>query len=172
LRGCGISDVLINYLPSLRGEPIQFYSCFISYSSSDQEFAERLHADLQNKGVRCWYAPENLKIGDKFRVRIEESIRVHDKMLLILTAQSIQSAWVQDEVEAALEKERREKRVVLFPIRLDDAVMQTNQAWAASVRRTRHIGDFSGWENHASYKNALDRLMRDLAQLPPQPVTP
>ena len=32
--------------------PIQFYSCCISYSSKDQGFAERLHADLQVKGMR------------------------------------------------------------------------------------------------------------------------
>ena len=25
-------------------EPIQFYSCFISYSTKDQDFAMRLHA--------------------------------------------------------------------------------------------------------------------------------
>jgi uncharacterized protein YjbI with pentapeptide repeats len=49
LRGCGLPDVLIEYLPSLLSQPIQFYSCFISYSTKDQPFAERLHADLQNK---------------------------------------------------------------------------------------------------------------------------
>jgi len=36
---------------------------FISYSSKDQAFAERLHADLQNKGVRCWFAPHDLPIS-------------------------------------------------------------------------------------------------------------
>jgi Pentapeptide repeats (8 copies)/TIR domain len=57
LRGCGVPDDLIAYIKSIAGA-IQFYSCFISYSSKDQEFAERLHADLQAKGVRCWFAPE------------------------------------------------------------------------------------------------------------------
>ena len=32
LRGCGLPDALIEYLPSLLGEPVQFYSCFISYA--------------------------------------------------------------------------------------------------------------------------------------------
>ncbi len=41
LRGCGVPDSLIEYLPSLLGamQPIQFYSCFISYSSKDHDFA-------------------------------------------------------------------------------------------------------------------------------------
>jgi hypothetical protein len=139
------------------------YSCFISYSTKDQEFAERLHADLQNKGVRCWFAPEDLKIGDHFRNKIDESIRVHDKLLIILSENSIQSPWVTTEVESAFEREHRQKdQPVLFPIRLDSGVMQTEQAWAGEIRRRRHIGDFSGWKNHDSYKKAFDRLVRDL----------
>ena len=52
------------------------------------------------------------------------------------------------EVEAAFEKERKQKRTVLFPIRLDDAVMETDEAWAAEIRRTRQIGDFRKWKEH------------------------
>src|SRR5208337_4584023 len=72
LRGCGVPKAFVTYIPSLVGsvQPIQFYSVFISYSSQDQAFAERLHADLQSKKVRCWFAPEDLKIGEKFRVTI------------------------------------------------------------------------------------------------------
>jgi hypothetical protein len=51
-----------------------FYACFISYSRKAEELAERLYADLQNKGIRCCYAPEDLRVEDKFRGRIEESI--------------------------------------------------------------------------------------------------
>jgi len=57
----------------------RFHSCFISYSTVDQEFAERIHADLQKNGIRCWFAPEDLKIGDRFFDRISESIHAHDK---------------------------------------------------------------------------------------------
>ena len=133
-----------------------------SYSSKDESFAKRVHADLQGKGVRVWFAPEDLKIGDKFRSRIDEAIRVYDKLLIVLSENSINSAWVEKEVETAFEKEQKEKRTVLFPVRLDDAVMQTDLAWAADIRRTRHIGDMSAWKDHDHYQAAFDRLMRDL----------
>jgi hypothetical protein len=58
---------MITYNKSLVGQPFQYYSCFISYSSRDEALAQRLHADLQVDGVRCWFAPEDLKIGDEFR---------------------------------------------------------------------------------------------------------
>jgi hypothetical protein len=162
LRGCGLPESLITYYPSLLLDPIQFYSCFISYSSKDHEFAERLHADLQNKGVRCWFAPEDLKIGDRIRDRIDESIRLHDKLLLILSENSVSSLWVGDEVEAAFERERRENRTVLFPIQIDDAVAESTMGWAAAIRRTRHVGDFTRWKDHDSYQKAFERLLRDL----------
>jgi len=165
LRGCGLPDTYIDYLPSLLNDPIQFYSCFISYSSKNHEFAERLYADLQNKGVRCWFAPEDLRIGDKFRQRIDESIRLHDKVLLVLSEDSISSAWVENEVENALEREHNAKRLVLFPIRIDEAVVNTQMAWAASLRRQRHIGDFTSWKNHDAYQQSFDRLLRDLKVL-------
>jgi TIR domain/Pentapeptide repeats (8 copies) len=164
LRGCGLPDALISYLPSMVSSmsPIEFYSSFISYSAKDTPFAERLYADLQSKGVRCWYAPEDLKIGEKIRVGIDQSIRVHEKLLLILSRYSVKSEWVEKEVEAAMERERRENRIVLFPIRLDDAVMKIENGWPADVRRSRNIGDFRGWKTHDSYQKSFDRLMRDL----------
>ena len=164
LRGAGVPEPFIREMRALVNamEPIQFYSCFISYSSKDGEFAERLHADLQSKNVRCWFDREDMKIGDRIRPRIDEAIRVHDKLLLVLTENSMKSPWVEKEVETAFEKERKQGRTVLFPIRLDDAVMGAEEAWAADIRRTRHIGDFCGWKEHDKYRVAFERLMRDL----------
>lgn len=162
LRGCGLPDNVIDYLPSLINAPIQFYSCFISYSSRDEKFAKRLHADLQDNGVRCWFAPKDMKIGDKIRTRIDEVIRVHEKLLLVLSDKSIDSEWVEKEVETAFERERETKRTVLFPVRLDNSVMKRKTGWAADIKRTRHIGDFRNWKDHDAYHQNLQTLLRDL----------
>jgi TIR domain/Pentapeptide repeats (8 copies) len=131
LRSCGLPDALIDYLPSLLNEPFQFYSCFISYASKDHAFAERLHADLQNKGVRCWFAPEDLKIGDRLRPRIDETIRLYDKLLLVLSKTSVTSQWVEQEVETALARERQQGTTILFPVRIDNTVMTLETGWPA-----------------------------------------
>ncbi len=149
--------------PSQQGKPAGLlFTCFISYSSHDHTFAEKLHADLERHGVQCWFAPHDMKIGDKIRQRIEDSIQEHDKLLLVLSEHSVESVWVESEVETAFEKERQQKWLVLFPIRLDDSVMQTRYAWAAEIRRTRNIGDFRGWTQPDAYQQALNRLLRDL----------
>ncbi len=162
LRGCGVPVQLIKFTGTPAGQGTAFYSCFISYSSQDQSFAERLYADLRAKNLRCWFAPEDLKIGDRFQERIEESIRLFDKVMIVLSENSMKSRWVEREVNAAREREDRENRTVLFPIRIDDAVMNAPQPWAADIRRSRHIGDFSRWKDHDLYTMGFERLLRDL----------
>ena len=175
LLGAGIPQNFIDYLPSLLGQPIQFYSCFISYSSKDDEFAQRLHADLQAAKVRVWFAPEDMKTGDRIRDRIDESIRIYDKLLIVLSEASINSDWVETEVETALEKEQNIKTkenprpTVLFPIRIDSATEKSKLPWVRKIRHERHITDFSAWKDHDNYKKALDRLLRDLKASEPPP---
>jgi TIR domain/Pentapeptide repeats (8 copies) len=162
LRGCGLPESLIEYLPSLRGEALQFYSCFISYSSKDQMFADRLYADLQNAGVRCWFAPHDLPIGAKTWDAIDEAIRLRDKLLVILSKASIGSDWVEDEVNKAYAEERDRKTTVLFPVRIDNVVMTTQEPWARKLRDQRNIGDFRQWRSVARYSKSLERLLRNL----------
>jgi len=182
LRGCGLSDLDIAYAklaaPGLDAEqvsqiiydihniyldqPIQFYSVFISYSSKDDAFAKRLHDDLQDSGVRCWFAPEDLKIGDRIRLTIDHQIRMREKLIVIVSENSLKSEWVGNEVEAALVQERVSGKDVLFPIRLDDAVLNSRDDWAAKIKRRRNIGDFSNWKDDTEYQKMFQRLLRDL----------
>lgn len=162
LRGCGVPEEFIAYASSLVGKAIEYYSCFLSHSSKDHEFTRRLYDALQGRNIRTWYAPEDLKIGDRFRHRIEESIRMHDKLVLILSAHSVASDWVETEVEAAMEREGKEKRDVLFPIAIDDEGFDSQEPWAKDIRRKRHIGDFRAWKQHDDFERAFDRLVSDL----------
>jgi hypothetical protein len=143
-------------------KPIQYYSCFISYSSRDEILARRLHADLQDQGVRCWFAPHNLRPGTLIRKGIDDAIQLQDKLLLILSEHSVQSGWVGYEVETALAREIRQQREILFPIRLDNAVFHSTAHWAVSLRDQRHIGDFAHWADPEHYQKAFQRLLHHL----------
>lgn len=139
-----------------------YHSCILSYATEDQDFAEKLHADLTSQGVSCWFAPHDLKMGDKLRDKIYEAIQRQDKLLIVLSEHAIGSAWVEEEVDAAIDREHQQKDTyLLFPIRLDDQVLQTSKAWAIAVRQ-RYIGDFRQWTDDAMYQRALQRLLRDL----------
>ena len=65
-------------------------------------------------------------------------------------------------MKAALAKERKEKRTVLFPVRVDRAVFESPFDWATEIRHERNIGDFTHWKDHDEYQKVFDRLLRDL----------
>ncbi len=160
LRAVGLTDAEIDYLPSLFSpSAIEYASCFISYSHRDESFTTRLYGDLRRAGVQCWYAPEDIKIGDRIDEAIGIGIQGQDKLLLVLSSDSVQSGWVEHEVRQALRKEEKERRMVLFPIRLDDAIEECPYDWATLIRRNRHIGDFRDLHQ---YEDRFQRLLRDL----------
>ena len=157
-------------MKSLTGAAIDFYSCFICYSSNDQGFADRLYADLQAKGVRCWYAPHDIQGGKKIHEQIDQAIRLHDKLLLVLSEHSMDSEWVKTEVYNARQQEAKENKRKLFPISLTeyDQVRQW-RAFDADIGkdmarevREYYIPDFTHWKDLDAYQKAFERLLRDL----------
>lgn len=103
-----------------------------------------------------------MPIGAKIRDTIDEAIRGTGKMLLVLSANSMASNWVEKEFETAFEEEQRRRDVVVFPVRLDNSPFASTQSWIADIRRARHIGDFSEWTNDVPYRAAFHRLLHDL----------
>lgn len=177
LRECGIPDVLITYLPSLVGAGIDFYSSFISYSHKNEEFAQRLHSRMQQEHLRVWYAPEDIAGGKKLHEQIFDAIRVHDKLLFVLSEHSMNSEWGSTEIRRARKREREEHRQVLFPIRL--VKWDKIAAWEcfdadsgkdlAVEIREYYIPDFSNWKDHDKFEAEFAKLIRDLKH-PREPV--
>jgi TIR domain/Pentapeptide repeats (8 copies) len=162
LRGVGIPDEWIDFYRATMMQPIQYHSVFISYSSDDESISKRLHADLQANGVRCWFAPHDLKPGDYFREKIDEAIHMQDKLLLILSEKSVKSKWVKYEANRALDREVNQERMILFPVRLDETILHTNDRWAVDIRSRRHISDFTNWKDHTTYQRSFYQLLRQL----------
>jgi TIR domain len=162
VRGTGVPDSFIEHMHLLIASPMEYHTVFISSSGLDQAFAERLYADLQDKSVQCWMAPHDLRPGDYHHSRIDEAIHRHEKVLLLLSEHAVNSSWVKHEVQIALAREINQDRTILFPLRLDQAVMQTKVDWAVRLRESRHIGDFTAWQDDAAYQQAFSILLRDL----------
>jgi hypothetical protein len=148
----------------------EFYSCFVSYSTRDEEFAQQLYGDLRESGVQCWFAPHDVVGGKKLHHQIDEAIRAHERVLLILSESSMASEWVRTEIAKARQLEMKESRQVLFPIGL--ASYDRIRGWECfdadtgkdSAREIReyYIPDFSQWRNDSLYRGAFQRLLNSL----------
>jgi len=170
LRGCGVPDRLIEYAASLWSRPIQFYSCFVSHSSKDHNFAEQLYADLQDNGVPCWFAPHKIQPGKRLHDQSDHAIRLYDRLLLILSDNSMKSEWVKTEIAYGRRKEINEGRQVLFPISLvpfsqikDWKCLESDTGTDLSREiRQYYILDFSNWKERRSYERTLEHLVEAL----------
>ena len=185
LKGCGLADWEIEaarlYDPHLsasdrgdiiykidallRDNPIQFYSCFISYSHADKDFARRLHDELQNRGIRCWLDEKQLLPGDEIHEEVDRAIRLRDKVLLCCSETSLSSWWVDREIKAAIAKERRshakdgKKKLALIPLNLDGYMFEWDGSHAITLQ-DRLVADFTDWEqDDAKFEEQFERVV-------------
>lgn len=167
LRGVGLPEKFITAQPLFGIDASDYHSCFISFSTRDKKFAERLYMDLQMSGVRCWFAPHDLLIGAVTYDEIDRQITRLDKLVIVLSKSSLASQWCEDEVMKAYAEERRRKSKILLPVQVDDTAMKTKEPWASKLRDQRNIGDFRNWKSSSSYKEALKRLLSSLGREQP-----
>ena len=174
LEGLGLPNHYIDYLPSLLNEPIQFESCFISYNHHDEPFTQRLYQHIRAANLQVWYAPEDIKGGRYLEDQIDRALQIHDRLLLVLSPDSMQSDWVRREVRKGLQREQAENRRVLFPIRLVpmDAIQQQNW-WDDVLSKDLtnevcryYIPDFTHWKDHDAFESEAAKL---IAALRPDP---
>ena len=180
LKGCGFQDweVLQAKLhdPNLRPDevidityevanlrtkgPIQVNSLFISYSREDAAFVDFIEKRLDDDGIRSWRDVHHMTAGP-VEQQIERAIDLNGTVLLVLSENSLGSAWVEWEVARA-EKRQRELQQqgkdthVLCPVAIDRTWEQSR--WPGPLMnqiKKYNILDFSSWETNdaeASYQ--------------------
>lgn len=74
---------------------------FISHSSADKEIAECLARDLRSQGIDAWFDKWEIMPGDSIRRKIEQGISEASHFIVLLTQNSLNSEWVQTELDAA-----------------------------------------------------------------------
>lgn len=138
----------------------EYYTCFMSFSFSDMAFVNKLRDELSKRGVPHYFAPDRMRVGESLPKALAREIRSHDRFLLILSHDAIGSAWVQKEIEHALEECNRRGSSVIVPIAIDDctANMSEDTVLLANLKDS-FILDAKNWEDPSAFDSALERLL-------------
>ncbi|HLX63278.1 MAG TPA: toll/interleukin-1 receptor domain-containing protein [Planctomycetota bacterium] len=159
LRGCGVPEEFVRLIPSLQFDsPLQF-TCCLCFNALDRVFCEKLHADLQANGVRCWFLPDH---GSGLHEQLEEAVTFYDKIVAICSKNSMARPEFAQHFERALEIEKYDGRTALYCITRDDYLAND---WTHAQKETvqgRVVSDFRHWEKPESYERALGKLLRAL----------
>ena len=128
---------------------------------------------MEDEHLRVWYARKDMKSGRRLHEQIERAIQKHDRLLLVLSETSMQSEWVTTEIYHAWQCEVRNRRQVLFPIRI--VPFEAIRSWQcladmsndmAIAIRKYFIPDFSNWKDKNCFEAAFKRLLTDLKAEP------
>ncbi len=127
-------------------------SIFLSHSSSDKSFVRHLANQLASCNVKVWFDEAEMRIGDSLLERIGHAIEEADYVAVILSRQSINSKWVQLELQMAIEKEFQKEHVVVLPILLENVTMPP-------FLSGKYYADFTSFEQYEiSFSKILDTL--------------
>ena len=98
-------------------------SIFISYSWKDKSFVRDLEDCLDKSDVKVGRDEREFGPGDWLIEKISKVIEEVDYVVAVISSNSVNSEWVQKEINLALTKEINTSKRVVLPIRLDDCEM-------------------------------------------------
>lgn len=127
-------------------------SIFLSHSSKDKFFARTLADHLRGYGIEVWLDEAEINIGDSLTEKIGEAIEGADYVGVVLSHNSINSEWVQRELQIALQKEIKGKKAVVLPILIETVEIPP-------FLKDKLYADFTSPEK---FENELPKLLRAL----------
>ena len=88
-------------------------SVFLSYDRDDAERAAPIATALERAGHSVWW-DQHIKAGSQYSNEIEQALKQAQAVVVLWSAQSVQSAWVRDEAAAGRDSGR------LIPVMIDE----------------------------------------------------
>ncbi|MFZ2870530.1 toll/interleukin-1 receptor domain-containing protein, partial [Zavarzinia sp.] len=77
---------------------------FISHASEDREFAEKVTAYLEQRGVKCFIAPRDIRPGADYAEQIIDGLDAAGAIVFLLSENSNKSIFVRKEIERSVSK--------------------------------------------------------------------
>jgi len=99
---------------------IQTYDAYISFSSEEAEFAEKLSQCLQERGVKVLVDKSSVAVGDSVVETVEKIVEQSRYILVLMSPAYFESPWAQQEWQIAMAYESEHGQVKVIPILYED----------------------------------------------------
>jgi len=131
---------------------------FISYTSSDGAFADKLVSDLSSFGADVFYAKWEIKVGDSIVDKINVALSTHDHLVVVLSANSVKSEWVQRELNSSMMRQLKDKKIKIKPVLIQDCDIP---ALLSDIKYADFRDDYN-----EGFASLVDSLQEDFALEP------
>lgn len=98
----------------------KIYDIFLSHSSLDDDFTERLHSLLEQAGLNVWYDEKKMTSNSHILSDLPKYIGDSEAFIVILSKNSCCSSWVQDEYGYARGLFDKKELKAIIPVVIDD----------------------------------------------------
>jgi hypothetical protein len=114
------TDILIRCALGLEPKDVAesaFHGIFLSHTGADKPFVRDLKQKLESHGVKdIWLDEAEIMIGDSLTKKIKEGLKKTKYIGVVLSPRSIKSAWVERELEIAINREISTGEVAVLPL--------------------------------------------------------
>ncbi len=106
---------------TLRGKELRKRpNVFLCHTAQDKRAAREVAVELRNAGLGVWLDEWQLEPGDSLIRRMTSAIEECDYLAAFLSSRSVESEWVQKDLEIAATKDIKGQGILVIPIVLDD----------------------------------------------------
>ena len=128
---------------------------FLSHSDKDRAILEKVAKSLRREAFTIWTNRTDIKTGTEFQNEINQGIEGADNLVYLISPDSIQSKYCQDELSLAFENKKR-----IIPLLIEQTELEEIPP---HIRALQFI-DFSNSQDEASYQTCIDKLINQLKQ--------
>lgn len=137
---------------------------FISYARDDSDTANQLARELEARGISVYFDHDVLVAGTDFRQEIAQALRTAKAVVVLLSANTKRSSWVQEELSSVIE---RADGPNVIPVLLDS---HAKENWVWPLVSDRKAFDLSTRRERISeVAMQVSRLLPSESLRPPRP---
>jgi CHASE2 domain-containing sensor protein len=141
---------------SLKNAQDGMTEAFICYADEDRDTLQQVYLSLARAGLTVWTSTQDIQMGVEFKEAIKQGIETADNVVYLLSLAAVRSPWCQQEIEYALQLNKR-----IIPVLIEPLDLEKLPSEIATLQFVNLAHADPGDEGALDQKNLLSALRQD-----------